>query len=257
MKTILIPTSQNIELEYPIAGVLPRVAASLIDLTVLILYYLIVFVGIWTAASGESFWSKLMRDGLEVNDTLFVLHFISTLPILCYSLICEGFFNGKTLGKWIMKLKVIKLDGSSPSWTDYMIRWSLRTVDVWLSSIFVFPGLVGLITMGVNKNGQRLGDILAGTTVVKLKLVTSFGDTIFMETDEEYEMVFPEIRNLSDRDVAILKEVLDAGLKSKNHILLIKLADKVKEVAKIDTKLEAREFLETVLKDYNHYFGKS
>ncbi|MFK7920853.1 MAG: RDD family protein [Bacteroidia bacterium] len=232
MNTIVIPTAQNIELEYPQAGIGARALATIIDLAVLIGYMLILNILGYSVSSED-----------EVMLTFMV-------PAMVYSLVCESVFNGQTLGKFVMKTRVISMDGASPSFSQYVLRWILRLLDIW-----ILTGLVGLVTMAVNKNGQRLGDIIAGTTVIKLKLVTHFGDTIFMETNENYQVVFPQIRNLSDRDVSILKEVLDAGLKSSNPEILEKLSRKVQEVAGIESNMRAAVFLETVLLDYNHLYG--
>lgn len=241
MNTIIIPTSQNIELEYPIASTGDRILAGIIDAVVQIGYLLIL---------------ALLNYNLSL-DMDEVSWFFLTLPATGYHLGCEVIFGGKSFGKFIMKMQVIRMDGSVANISGYILRWALRIVDVWLSLIMMAPGAVGLIVMSINKHGQRVGDLLAGTTVIKLKLVTTFGDTMFMETGEDYEVVFPEIQFLSDKDVSILKEVLDAGIKSDNPDLLLRLATKVKQVAKIESNLSPRPFLETILRDYNHVFGKS
>jgi len=120
----------------------------------------------------------------------------------------------------------------------------------------IFPGLVAIIVISVSKKGQRLGDLVATTNVIKLKLVTTFIDTIYVETADDYKASFPEITSLNDRDISILKEVLDAALKNKNPVLMGKLADRVQQVAGIQTRMPAEQFLQTVLADYNHYYGK-
>lgn len=232
MNTIVIPTAQNIELEYPQAGIGARALATIIDLAVLFGYMLIL---------------NILGYSISTEDEIMLTFMI---PVMVYSIVCESIFNGQTLGKFVMKTRVISMDGASPTFSQYVLRWILRLLDIW-----ILTGLVGLVTMAINKNGQRLGDIIAGTTVIKLKLVTHFGDTIFMETNENYQVVFPQIRNLSDRDVSILKEVLDAGLKSSNPEILEKLSRKVQEVAEIETNMRAAVFLETVLLDYNHLYG--
>jgi uncharacterized RDD family membrane protein YckC len=249
MNTIIIPTTQNIELEYPVANIGDRIVAALIDIVLLAIYLL--------------FWTKILNTYYHhthselLDYTTDVVWILAFLPAALYSVLCEVFFSGQTLGKRIMNTKTIRVDGTVPTISNYLIRWMLRLVDVWMSMGFLLmPGVIGLITISVNKKGQRLGDLAAGTTVIKLKLVTTFGDTMFMETDQDYEVVYHQIQNLSDRDVAILKEVLDAGIKSANPALLEKLADKVKEVARIEDDTPPREFLVTVLKDYNHLFGK-
>ncbi|MDX2245551.1 MAG: RDD family protein [Bacteroidia bacterium] len=247
MNTIIIPTTQNIELEYPVAHLGDRITSGLIDLGVLILY-----VYLWGVLIDKYNYHSEWKDYL--TDTLSIFSF---LPAAFYSLWSEWFFNGQTLGKKIMKMRTIRTDGAPATLSGYLLRWMLRLVDVWMSvGIVLMPGIVGMIAISVNKKGQRLGDILAGTSVIKLQLVTTFGDTMFVDTEENHKVVFPEIHNLSDRDVSILKEVFDMGIKSFNPELLEKLANKVKEVSGIKTKMSDKQFLETVLRDYNHVFGK-
>ena len=251
MSTIIIPTTQNIELEYPVANVGDRILSGIVDLAIM-LAYLIFWIWLLNA-----YFDSNIEDLFSENEryytvqTIYVLAFI---PLACYSLISEVFFEGQTLGKKLTQTQTIRLDGSPPTLSDYLVRWVLRIVDIWLSLMIIFPGLIAMLSISISKKGQRLGDIAAGTTVVKLKLVTTFMDTIYVETEDEYEMVFKEIQNLSDRDVSILKEVLDAGIKSENPALLQKLSEKVKEVADIKSNMPTRKFLETILKDYNHYY---
>ncbi len=61
--------------------------------------------------------------------------------------------EGQTPGKKLMKIRVVKIDGYQAGFGDYMIRWVFRLIDV------SFAGVVGLISMIVSKNNQRLGDI--------------------------------------------------------------------------------------------------
>ncbi|MEZ4777282.1 MAG: RDD family protein [Bacteroidia bacterium] len=247
MNTIIIPTTQNIELEYPVAQLGDRIASGLIDLLAFALY-----VYVWGYLIDKYNYHSEWKDYL--SDTLTI---ISLLPAVFYSLWCEFLFQGQTLGKRLMKMRTIRTDGAPATLSAYLLRWMLRMIDVWLSvSIVLLPGVIGMVAISMNKKGQRIGDIVAGTSVIKLQLVTTFGDTMFMDTAEDYQVVFPEIQNLSDRDVSILKEVFDLGIKNFNPELLEKLANKVKEVSGINTRMTDKQFLETVLRDYNHVFGK-
>ncbi|MEL6675207.1 MAG: RDD family protein [Bacteroidota bacterium] len=244
MKTIVIPTTQHIELEFPVANVGERIVAGLVDFLILVVYFYLLS-RLMSLFYVEGSWSEYVEQHQAVSLLL-------SLPALTYSLWCEILFNGKTLGKHLLNLRTIRLDGASAQVSNYLIRWMLRLVDVWL--VFSIP-IIGIISIASTKKGQRLGDFAAGTTVVKMRLVTTFGDTIFRETHENYHVVFPQIQSLSDRDVSILKEVLDAGVKSDNPELLRKLAHKICAVTGIETKMSARTFLETILKDYNHVYG--
>ena len=244
MNTIIIPTTQNIELEYPVAEAGDRIVAGLIDIGILAAYT-------W-------FWYWVL-DGYESYDSFEgyasdVLYQLAMLPALTYSLWTESWLQGQTIGKRVMNLRTIRLDGASAGLGEYLIRWLLRIVDIWLSAMVAMPGLVAVIALISGKKGQRLGDMAAGTSVVKLRLVADFSETIFVETEETYEVSFPEVRKLSDRDISILKEVMDAGHKQQNEALLARLSQRVMTVTGIKTDMEPGPFLSTVLKDYNFLF---
>lgn len=244
MNTIIIPTTQNIELEYPVANPGDRIFAGIIDVGLISLY-----TWIW----------YLILDEYQSYDTLEgyasdVMYQLAVIPALTYSLWCEAWLQGQTIGKKIMNLKTIRLDGAAAGLGEYTIRWLLKIVDIWLSAIVAMPGLVAVIALISGKKGQRLGDMAAGTSVVKLRLVADFSETIFVETEENYRVSFPEVRQLSDRDISILKEVMDAGNKQQNEELLIRLSDRVRTVTGIKTDMEPLAFLSTVLKDYNFLF---
>lgn len=233
MRTISIPTTQNIELEYPIATPGDRTIAYLIDLLI---------------QGGYLFGANYLLDGANLSTGATIL---IAMPALLYSLITEVAFGGQTIGKKLRKMRVIRQDGSAPAFTDYFLRWVfgiLDTVGTW--------GLLAFITTSMNKRGQRVGDMIAGTTVVKLELVTHFDDTIFRDLDENYVPTFTEVQLLSDKDLAILQEVLEAGNRANNPEIIDRLARKIKDVTGVKSNLNNYQFLELVLKDYNYLYGK-
>ncbi len=235
MKTIIIPTTQNVELEYPIADIGDRIAAFFIDLMIQVGYLILVYMFL------EEFKVR-PSTGWSI---------IIMLPVALYSIISEIALNGQSIGKRVRNLKVIRFDGSAPTLGDYFLRWLLRLID-----IYTLYGVIAVFAISINKKGQRLGDLAAGTTVIKQKLVADFDDTIFRNLNDGYELKFPQIASLSDKDMSILKEVLDAGLKSNNPDILKRLSGKVKQVTGIQVEMKDEVFLEYVLRDYNYLYGK-
>ena len=241
MQTIEIQTTQNVTIEYPVASVGDRVLAAIIDVLIMVGYLIaIIFIYIWIVNSTEG-------TGLYYPVAYIVILF---LPFFLYHLLCEIFLNGQSFGKKIMKMRVVKIDGSQASIGSYFLRWILAPIDF---SVF---GSVGLITLIVNGKGQRLGDLAAHTTVVRLKVETKLDDTILTETPINFSVSFPQASLLSDKDISLVKEVLELNYKKPNVEVYMNILNKTKEAIenKIGVKTEQHPllFLDTVLKDYNH-----
>ena len=100
----------------------------------------------------------------------------------------ESLMEGQTFGKKAMKIKVVKIDGFQAGFGDYLIRWFFRLVDVFSNS-----GVVGLISMIVSKNNQRLGGIGSGTAVISLKNRVNISHTILESLKQDYLPVFPPV----------------------------------------------------------------
>ena len=234
MDNIKIQTTQNVDIEYELASVGDRILATLLDYVFFLGYFLLILLIVTLPHS-------------KIFQTPAIL-ICSSLPVLLYDLVCETFFQGKSFGKMIMKIKVVKLDGTQANFGAYVIRWLLRIIDTRL-----FSGAVALITILVNEKGQRLGDIAAGTTVIKIKQKVTLNDTILNKVKPEYTIVFPEIIKLSDNDIAIIKEIMQISMRNGNLDAIAKLAAKTKEAMGITTVLPDAQFLGIVLQDYSHW----
>lgn len=246
MQTIEIQTTQNVHIEYPVASVGDRVVAGLIDQLIMIGYLIaIIFFYIWllNVTEGSSF---------SYPVAYFVILF---LPLFFYHLLCETYLNGQSFGKKLMKMRVVKLDGTQAGIGSYFLRWILAPIDIYFTY-----GSVGLVTMIVNGKGQRLGDLAAHTTVVKLKAETKLDDTILRVTPTNYEVKFPQVSALSDKDISLVKEVLDLNFKKPDIAVYTRILNKTKEAIEkkigVSTNLHPLTFLDTVLKDYNYLLSE-
>ena len=148
-------------------------------------------------------------------------------------------------------MRVVKLDGSQAGIGSYFLRWILAPIDIYFTY-----GSVGLITMLINGKGQRLGDLAGNTTVVKLKTEAKLDDTILQATPVNYEVTFPAVSNLNDKDISIVKEVLDLNYKNPDAVMYESIIRKAKEAIEkkigISSTMHPLTFLDTVLKDYNY-----
>lgn len=238
---IKINTTQNVLISYQPAGVGDRILASLLDSLFTIAYLVLIAFAIGLITNAMDYDDdRSMKIGAIF--TLFML------PVMFYNLLMEQFFNGQSLGKKIMKIKVLKLDGSQPNFGAYLVRWVFRIVDIML-----FNGLVALITVAVSEKAQRLGDMAAGTTVVSLKQKISLQNTILYRPKVEHVIVFNEVNKLSDKDVGIIKEVFDHCTKNSDYQGLKQLAIKVKAKIEITSSMPDSQFIKVVLLDYSQY----
>ncbi|GAB2974797.1 RDD family protein [Mucilaginibacter puniceus] len=234
MQTIRITTSQNIDIDYEIAGVGERILAYLIDGAIFVLVFIALSIS-----------SAFISGG---NRTFIIIIVMIWFAIfIFYDLICEIFMNGQSVGKRVMKIKVISLDGSQPTIGQYMLRWLFRIVDFSLTS-----GLCAVISTSVSKNSQRVGDMVAGTTLIKTTSRTQIEAIAFTPPDENYKPVFTEVSQLKDRDIILIHEVLSNYIKFGNYDILAVAATKIKELLNIKTDMDDVMFLNTLVRDYNH-----
>ncbi|NHM01373.1 RDD family protein [Flavobacterium difficile] len=242
MNQLSITTTQNVNINFTAASVGDRIIGQLLDTLVKIAYmisisYVLDFTGANKYLNFEDTWSTV---------AIMILIFS---PAIVYSLVQESLWEGQTIGKKLMKMKVIKIDGYQAGFGDYLIRWLFRTIDVLIGS-----GIIGIIFIATNKKSQRLGDIAAGTAVISLKNKININHTILQELQEDYVPVYPEVIKLSDNDMRIIKDTFESCLKSKDYVTISKMRKKIIDVTglKYDSNTDV-EFVRTVLKDYNFY----
>lgn len=236
MHTISITTSQNIDVEFALGSVGDRIIARIIDNLILVAYGITVIAIIGFGNMGEF---------LSDNGWLVVL---LILPVFFYDLLCEMLLNGQSVGKKVMGIKVISLSGEQPSFSQYLNRWVFRLVDFTITGSFL-----ALIMVAAGEKRQRLGDYIAGTVVVKTKPGTEFTETIFTPVETNYEVTYPEVINLKDSDVQLIKDVVISVRKSGNTMLALQAQQKIEQSLHIMSKQpEPMLFLHVVLADYNH-----
>jgi uncharacterized RDD family membrane protein YckC len=245
MNDINITTSQNVAINFKLAGVGERLLAQIIDMFIRFIY---VF----------SFYYFLNKFDLnkfiefENNWSNFAVHILITFPIYVCGLIQESLWDGQTVGKNLLKIRVIKIDGYQASFADYFIRWAFKIVE-----IMPCFGVIGLIAIGVSKKSQSLGDTAAGTSLISLKNDISINHTILEELQSDFVPTYPLVIKLSDNDVRIIKETYETCMKTRDYATIAKLKNKIIEVTGIvydDNKNVT--FVKTVLLDYNYYTQK-
>jgi len=192
---------------------------------------------------------------MSISDDLFTdrwslmgLQSLLMLPIMFYSLYMHIIFNGRTVGKMIVKTRVVKVDGTPVHWSNFMIRWMLRLVDLW-----IFMGSISVLTILFSDKNQRLGDAAAGTVVISTKNQVKISHTILEEVEETYTPKFIMVTKLTDKDVRLIKETFLIARRSNDFKTLKALRVKVESVLDVKSELYDRQFIDTVLKDYNYF----
>lgn len=239
MDSVAVNTTQNVVIDYQPAGLGNRILAGLLDMVFKWAYIITMIIVLFA--------TKAFDTGSTTGTVIIII--LVAMPYLFYDLLFEVFAQGQSLGKKIIKIKVVKLDGTQPSVGSFLLRWLIRFFE-----IDIIYGLVAVIAIAVSKNKQRLGDMAAGTTVIVVRPAVTLKDTILQaEQKPEYKVSFPQVANLTEKDMEIMKEVYDFYMKTGKTEGLTKLAEKVKAKAGIQTTMKDGELISTLMKDYNHY----
>jgi uncharacterized RDD family membrane protein YckC len=147
---VQIRTPEGIEFALPLAGPMARMLSMIIDLMVV-------------AAIGkliDTLVSPLLTLNFDLARALSILLYFAVS--ILYGILCEWLLRGQTLGKRILKLRVVDASGLRLEPSQVIVRNLLRLVDM-LPTFY----LLGSVTALINSRMQRLGDIAAGTVVVR------------------------------------------------------------------------------------------
>lgn len=244
-KLFNVPTYINIPLGFEIANIGKRALAFIIDLFIKVIYFLSMSI-----TFGE-------------ND--FIMSLV-VIPFLLYTFLFEWLNKGQTLGKWLMRIRVISIEGNLPSVYQCATRWLFNLVDAWslillsfinpvLGVVGVISPFIGLTVIAITPKSQRIGDMAANTVLISTKeQQVSLKDTVIAYADysQNYEPQFPEVMRLSDGDLNKIKYYAETAGHDDAEIIKL-LATRIKELLTIQTDLSDLKFLNQLLTDYNHY----
>jgi len=233
MRTIEVTTTQNVTIEYELADVRNRILAFAIDFTI-----------IWLAMLFISIFSSAFHSNI-------VFWFVLLPVVLFYSLALEILNNGQSWGKKAMGICVVKINGTKCSAGDYLIRWAFRLVDIYFSL-----GSVASLLISSTERAQRLGDIAANTTVVRIrpKNILHLKDIMNISSHQNYVPKYPAVRQMKESEMLIVKNVLERVKKYPNEAhreAVVNLAAIMKErLNLVEATANPVSFLNTVLNDY-------
>lgn len=252
MAQVTVETAFNIPLEFEGADFAKRLLAWVIDFGIMVAYSLAV--------------STMVREWVGFNIAVGLNIVLITIPLICYHPLMENLFNGQSIGKKVFNIRVLNLNGGEPGFGQYILRAATRFFEwpfiffigmshEYLTMIMITCalGLGAVIFVIATKYNQRLGDLIAGTVLVNTSIDLSVKDTIFKNIiSDNYKVSFPDVMRLTDADINTIKTVLKSKSSNREGSLISRVAQKVKTALAIDSSLGNREFLETLLDDYNY-----
>jgi hypothetical protein len=168
-----------------------------------------------------------------------------------YSLLFETLNQGQSIGKMALRIQVIKVAGGKITFSDYVARWIFRLIDIYFSM-----GAIASILVVSSAKGQRIGDVVANTAVVKTapKLNLTLQDLLALHERKAYTPKYLQARKLHEEDALLIKSTLDRYRKFDNESheeAMELLTARIKEVLSIESHDGDRtRFLQTVLQDY-------
>ncbi|WP_378184897.1 RDD family protein [Aquimarina sp. W85] len=234
MDNFQIETAQNVSIQQNVAGVGDRILAFFID-SLFIVAYLILAVLLMSQLGGN------LSKG-------WIVQMLISLPVFLYYVLWETLWDGRTPGKALVNLRVVRIDGSSPSFSNYLIRWLLRSVDITLGF-----GSVAIVTIVVKGTGQRLGDLAANTRVISERNRISSGQMLFNNLAVDYAPMYPQVTVFSDADIQKIKKIFYEARAHREQKVLQQLADRIAKVMDIQVATSPKEFIDRILEDYTYF----
>lgn len=238
MRSIDLQTTQNVTINYELALLRDRVMAYFIDLIIIVAVVLLLSIAFLPIANRYYF------------DEVLVYLVLSPI-ITFYTLIFESVADGQTPGKMALRIKVVHVEGRQMVFTDYLLRWAFRLVDIWLSF-----GAVAVVLTNSTPRGQRLGGLASNSTVVKSNpsLAIELRDVLRINTTENHVPQYPEVRHFKEEDMLVIKKTIDRYRKYGNqaHLDAVnELTDRVSAELGIAPPRENKiKFLKELIKDY-------
>ena len=150
-----IITPEAVVLELETAGIASRVFSGLIDAAIQVVLYIVLVLATLVAVSGGK--------GVTTQASAAVAGFVLFLVVFMYPLVSELVGRGRTIGKMAMGLRVVTIEGAPIRFRHAALRTMGGLVDKWVPP----GGLVGTTFVLGTPNRQRIGDLLAGTLVIR------------------------------------------------------------------------------------------
>lgn len=192
--TASVETPERVRFRYRLAGPGRRAAAWLVDTLVRVVVFLTMALGVLLTVGSEVLFGAGMGLMLVVA---FVLEWL-------YGVLFETLLAGRTPGKMLLDLRVVRGDGSPGRFPDFLLRNLLRGVDF----LPIFFG-VGVVVMLVDRRMRRLGDLVADTVVVAESRASVLGAvTLDPPLSDEERRALPPRVDLRRDEIQLIEDFL-------------------------------------------------
>lgn len=218
-ETLVIETPERVPLHFALASIGNRFIACAIDHTIQIVGLItlgIIFVIISNAAD---LGNRLTSAPKWVQALLIIIVFIVWNG---YFALFEWIWSGQTPGKRWLKLRVIREDGRPISFFEAMIRNLIRVID------FIVPPFysIGLVSVFATERDQRVGDLVAGTVVVREReseapafaevFASPISDAALRRTCQPVQFT-ADVNQLTEREISVVESFLRRRWDLKNY----------------------------------------
>ncbi|MBI1836375.1 MAG: RDD family protein [Flavobacteriia bacterium] len=251
MKTIEFVSAQNVKIEYELASTAQRFLAAFIDIAMFTIYFMTL-----TGILGYN----TVLISTKGSDLLLLLIIIK-IPFIFYHPICEYFTNGQSLGKYLIGIRVVTVQGERIGLKEIFTRWIFKGEFLWISLDFLILcwlgiGILGIFFSSISERNQRIGDLMAGSVVIKNKpsIKYSISDVLAIKNQTDYVPTYPAVVKLTDEDMLLIKTTIQRVRKYQTPQVkdfAIQLADEsARLIGLSETPAKRLDFLQTLLQDY-------
>ncbi len=219
-ETLIIETPERVPLAFSLASIGNRFIAVAIDHFIQLMAVLVVVWGLlyWTGASLDKLEGEPGEALREMSKWTLALMVLIVFAIFAgYFVIFEWIWNGQTPGKRLMKLRVIREDGRPVTFWEALARNLLRIFDSFPMFAIIPFYSIGLISVFASSRDQRIGDLFAGTVVVRERtdeaptfaetFSNQISDAAFRRVQKKVEFQ-TDIRSLTHAEIEVVEAFL-------------------------------------------------
>lgn len=238
MTILTTATSEGVTLRQEIADAGSRTAAGIVDLTILALFTLLFFLTMASIAQADpSGAGRVILMGIA-GGYLFVL--------IGYHVLFHHFAGGRTPGKMLVGIRVVSVDGYPPSFLALVLRGLVWVVEI----VLWLPVPIGLYVIAFTPRRQRLGDLVAGTVVVRAQVRAAPVEPWPRETwsglaERQLPLTTLALARLDAADVELLRELITRPtlMPEERRRLFVDVARHYAQTLELGEFQDARVFL--------------